>query len=219
MMQNKTNLLNKLFEEWEKHSLYKDENFIRDGIIDETLFNQADLKILFITKEANDPGQTVNWDFREWWRENIRYAFSYRLAEWSFGLLNDFPCYDKVWEKEGAAHEALKRVAFMNVKKSGGSGKSDFNTILNHIQNNIKFIRREIEIIEPEVIITGLSWQGLRDELFPGLKWVKSGYSVHIARFKQAKVIDFYHPSSRNAPAAVYSLLGNIVNTKMFRNL
>ena len=219
MRQNKTKLLNELFIEWERHSEseYKGR-FIKDGIIDETLFNQAKLKILFITKEANDPKQT-SWDFREWWKKNIDYAFSYRLAEWSFGLLNDFPYYDKVWEKKGAAHEALKKVAFMNVKKSGGSGKSNFKTILNHIKNNFDFIHREIEIIEPDVIITGLSWQGLRDELFPNLEWVKSGYSVDIARFEQSKVIDFYHPSSRNAPAAAYSLLGNIINTEIFRSL
>jgi hypothetical protein len=216
IMKTKTEQLNSLFDEWvEKVPEYKNK-FIRDGIINEQLYNSASKKILFIAKEPNDPKQEEAWDFREWWNKGLKYAFSYRIAEWSYGLLNNFPEYDEIWNKNNLAHEAIQYIAFMNIKKSGGTGNSEFNNMIEHIKQNISFIHRQIEIIEPEIIITGTSWNELRDELFPNLGWLKSGYDIDISKFKKSKVIDFYHPSSRTPPAASYSLLQNIVGSQAF---
>jgi hypothetical protein len=211
--------LDKLFEEWERNSNldYKGK-FIKDGVIDESLYVKAKLKVLFIEKESNDPEQT-SWDYRKWWKEELKYPFTYRIAEWSYGLLNNFPPYDKIWEKENLAHNALKHIAFMNIKKSGGGGSSNYNIMDEHLNDNYKYLHKEIEIISPEIIILGLTWNHLRNKLFPEIKWEKSGYNVFIGKFKNIKVIDFYHPSSRNVPAAAYSLLQNVVNSSAFKNL
>jgi len=213
---NKTEQLNKLFKEWKKRV---PENNVWDGIIDEKLFNEANKKILFITKEPNNPKQEA-YDFREWWKDEIKYAFSLRIAEWSYGIFNDFlPEYDEIWKNEESVKKALWSIAFMNIKKVGGGGKSKFDRIMYHVKKSYDFIHREIDIIDPEIIILGITWKEIRTELFPDLEWKDSGYDIAIAKYKKTKIIDFYHPSSRNAPAAAYSLMQNIIRSKAFKEL
>lgn len=216
-MKTKTEQLNQLFDEWERNvSDYKDK-FVRDGINNEQLFKTASPKILFITKEPNNPEQIVG-DFREWWKEKLAYTFSYRIAEWSYGLLNKFPEFDEIW-KGSRPHNAIQQIAFMNIKKSGGNGNSEYNGMMKHLKMNFDFLHRQIEIISPDIIITGTSWKELCDGLFPTVEWKPSGYDIVIGKFNNAKVIDYYHPSSRIAPAASYSLLQNIISSDKFQSL
>jgi len=90
---------------------------------------------------------------------------------------------------------------------------------MDHTRKSFDFIHQEIGIIEPEIIILGISWKKIRTELFPKLEWKNSGYDVAIAKYKKSKIIDFYHPSSRNAPSAAYSLLQNIIRSKQYKEL
>ena len=80
-------------------------------------------------------------------------------------------------------------------------------------------IQEVIKIIDPEIIILGTSWKKLRNFILDKHDWSHSGYYVAIGKFNKAKVIDFYHPSSRNAPSAAYSLLQNIINSDPFKSL
>lgn len=218
ILTTKTEQLNQLFDEWEQSVDSYKGKFVRDGIIDEQLYQLAAPKVLFITKEPNNPEQKAG-DFREWWREGIAYTFSYRLAEWSYGLLNDFPQFDDIWTSTDSAHNAIKNIALMNIKKIGGTGNSNYTEMIEHLKMNFHRLHQQIEIISPDIIITGTSWKELRDELFPKTVWQNSGYDIAIGRHNTAKVIDFYHPSSRTAPAAAYSLLQNIVNGDKFKSL
>lgn len=212
--------LSELFIHWKSESPDYREQFITDGIVDEENYNSATPKVLFIAKEPNDQTND-SWDYFDLLLnyKEFRYPFLYRLAEWSYGVFNDFPPIEELWEDEKRLYKVFNKIAFMNVKKSGGNGTSDPEIINDHIKNNLNFLLKEIEIINPEIIITCLSWENSVNILFPDATWSSSGYNIRIGRFKQAKVIDFYHPSSRNAPAAVYSLLQNVINSNAFQSL
>ena len=214
---SKTKQLNELFAKWKAEN-YEGEQFLKDGIVNEDLYQLSKKKILFIAKESNDQTKK-DWDYREWWNEVLKYSFSYRIAEWSYGILNDFPIYDKIWEQDGAAHNAIKHIAFMNVKKSGGFGSADYDEILEHIKNNIKFLHEQIDIIDPDLIILGVSYDEYINELFLDLEWKKSGYGIDVARYNNAKIIRFHHPSARIPAAASYSLLGNVINSEVYQKL
>lgn len=215
---NKTELLNDLFNCWEKKIPEYQGRFVKDGIVDEEQYNSATIKILFVAKEPNNPNQDAG-DFREWWRQELAYTFSYRIAEWSYGLLNDFPQYDDIWKEKDAAHKAIQKVSFMNIKKSGGLGNSEYTRMMEHLEKNFDFLHKQIDIISPDIIITGTSWKELRNGLFPNVNWENSGYGIAIGRHKNSKIIDFYHPSSRTAPSASYCLLQNIIKAEQFRQL
>lgn len=216
---HKNTHLNALFKKWKKQ--YPDsENFVEDGIINEELFNQSCQKILLITKEPNDPKKEAT-DYRIWWNQEIYFKFSYRIAEWAYGIHNNFPPYDQIWpnNEDKIAHKSLKSIAFMNVKKSGGSGSSEENMINEYIRRDFDYIHQQIDIIDPEIVIIGMSWASTVNLLFPDIDWKQSGYGIEIGRHNGAKVIDFYHPSSWNGPSASYSLLQNVVRSEEFKNL
>lgn len=215
---SKTKLLNDLFDRWENAVPEYQGKFVKDGIVDEQQFTSAPTKILFIAKEPNNPKQDAG-DFREWWRQELAYTFSYRIAEWSYGLLNDFPQYDNIWKEKGYAQKAIQRIAFMNIKKSGGLGSSEYNRMMEHVKKNFDFLHQQLDIISPDIIITGTSWKELRNGLFPNVNWINSGYGIEIGRHKNSKIIDYYHPSSRTAPSAAYCLLQNIIKGDQFRHL
>lgn len=219
-MGTKTDQLNKLFLEWEKEIEEYQGHFIKDGINNEEKFQATKPKILFITKEPNNPKKDEG-DFREWWRNELRYTFSNRIAEWSYGIFKEFPPYDKIKNEKQKKLDAMHSIAFMNLKKSGGKGSADNNEISRHVELNQTFIRKEIKIISPEIIILGVSTKSLRTQIFPELedKWNNSGYDVAISKLSEIKVIDFYHPSSRNGAAASYSLLQNVYNSDAYESL
>ena len=107
----------------------------------------------------------------------------------------------------------------MNIKKSGGGGRSNYNEMMKYAENDIAYLRKEISIIDPDIIILGTTWKKLRNHLLDKQDWRHSGYDIAIGRYNNSKVIDFYHPSSRNAPSAAYSLLQNIILSDKFKKL
>lgn len=216
---SRTEKLDKLFANWEDKVFSYKGKFVRDGIINEDFWNNTTPKVLFIAKEPNNPEQTPG-DFREWWQKEIYYTFSYRIAEWAYGILNKFPAFDTIWQNRGFAHKALQQIALMNIKKTGGGGSCNGGVVIDHFNQNSHYLKEQIEIIAPDIIILCLSWnQVVRDGLFGKLEWIKSGYDINVARWNTTKLIDFYHPSSRTAPAASYSLLQNIINSSVFKGL
>ena len=218
-MKSRTDSLNELFTRWENEFDEYSGKFKKDGINNEDLFKLAKYKILYITKEPNNPNQ-AGGDYREWWKEGIKYGFSQRISEWSYGILNDFPPIDNFRRDSEKLLNALHSVAFMNIKKTGGKGNSNYKEMMRHLEMNIKNLHKQIDIIAPDIIITGIiNWKDFRTKLFPNTKWIESGFSIAIGRSGKAKVIDFYHPSSRNAPAASYSLLQNVIQSKPFQQL
>jgi len=221
-MNSKTELLDSLFNEWERSKPEYQGKFVKDGIIDETLFTKAQPKIHFIAKEPNNPKQEPG-DYRDDWKHiaSTAYILAYRIAEWSYGLLNNFPPFDNIWKDKGYfVFDSIQSIAFMNIRKSGGSGNSNYSIMMKNLENNLDSIHKQIDIISPNIIITGTTWKELRNKLFGSkLNWVDSGYDIKISKYNKSKVIDFIHPSSRTKPSASYCLLKNIINSPQFEKL
>ncbi len=219
MIGNKNEQLNQLFDSWETEVGEYTSKFVRDGIIYEDLFEKASPKILFMMKEPNNPDQKSG-DFRKWWKDELKGSFDIRLAEWSYGLLNNFPPYDSIWMSgHQAALNSIHKIAFMNIKKSGGKSVSNEAEMNQHARQNKNYIHHQISIIDPEIIVLGWTWESLRTTIFPNLSWKDSGHGARIARFNTIKIIDFIHPSSRTSAPATYYFLKTIVSCDSFKNL
>lgn len=219
----KTKQLNKLFAQWKKEvDLFKREAFYADGIINEASFNQnpPGKKILFIAKEPNAGNYNDNQEknfVKAWGGSNPpTYNFAQRIAEWTYGIIHDFPEYENINNKL----TYLRKIAFMNVKKSGGGSFTDLKEMYTIVKPQCKFILKQIDIIEPDIIIACISFAGnLIEDIFSKVDFEKSGYNVAVGRYNNSRIINFYHPSSRNVPAAMYSLLQNVVQSEIFRKL
>jgi hypothetical protein len=213
--------LNTLFEDWEQS---KDEHrgvFIKDGVINENEWEKTTPKIIFIAKEANQQGNVKAGDFREEWRlPGRKYPFADRLTEWTYGMLNDFPIFSNISEANDEYEIYRQKMAFMNVKKMGGSGVANASILGEHFNNNLKFLRKQIAIINPHIIVLCLSFENFyRKSLFAEAEWKNCGYNIDVAKWNNIKLIDFYHPSARNGAAASYSLLQNVVRSEVFKSL
>lgn len=211
-------MLQQHFIHW-KNAHYPDNTFYEDGIINEVVYEKQSTKILFIAKEPNGSNHTEQngrMSFCEEWRSRKpTYVLAMRIAEWSVGLLNNFPVFDTITPEMKYAH--LQKIAFMNVKKSRGVGKtSDVKGLNRLVKEQLDYIHRQIEWINPDLVMLGLSQSKvLRNYLFPKAEheWKPSGYDVQVAKTAGRILVDFYHPSSRNAPAAAYCLLKNVIDS------
>lgn len=230
---NKNQQLNELFKKWKNHS--KHTKFFNDGIINESKFDNTEPKILFIAKEANDSSKDNSGkdeDYRDWWsnEEDALYdRFTYRVIEWAYGMLNCFPDYDTIWKKVDDTYpnemNALASIAFMNVKKSGGGSSSKEKDINEYLDHHHELILEQIQIIEPTIILQGLTWESTVNKLYQKgkMEWKATGHGIDVGRFTykniDTKVLDFYHPSSQGSAVALYYLLEKVFKCETFRDL
>lgn len=158
-------------------------SFYKDGIVNSVEYQNSEhnkRKVLFITNEVsinckednaektelrgncdagylvgNDKGNTVcsftnyiNGEEQETWSGKMRIKFGemYRIiTEKNYKIESSFD--------EDANREALKKIAFMNLNKRGGFGNIQGENFLKYIETYKDYIRREIEIINPDVIV------------------------------------------------------------------
>lgn len=156
-------------------------SFYKDGIVNLKEYQNSEKKVLFITNEVsidckqdndeknpglkgkcedghlvgNNEGNTVcsfakyiNGEEQETWSGKMRIKFGemYRIiTEKNYKIESSFD--------EDANREALKKIAFMNLNKRGGFGNIQGENFLKYIETYKDYIRREIEIINPDVIV------------------------------------------------------------------
>lgn len=195
--------LEKLFNKWindqvaessEEYSKYCDINksvskntFQYDGFVDYETFikNKKGKRLLFIAKEAN-VGRTgenieeyINKDFwlRSVYQDKVRpNQFSKRISIMANAFLNDN--FEEL-EKDSSI---LKNIAFMNLNKRGGFSTCNWETIEGYVKKYADNIRREIDIISPDMIICCG-------------KGIKNLLSNHISNINQFKICEIIHPS------------------------
>lgn len=213
---SRTQRLNELFEEWEQRRPEEAERMCRDGIVCEENYKSADPKLLFIAKEPNHP-EGPGFDFREAFCREVRYPFAIRLCEWAYGAWNGFPPLSAVDEVDRL--EVMRSISFMNLKKVGGAGSADYDEIQSVTNRDKCFLRREIEIIDPDVIIGGVGNSSLWSLLFPEIAFQNCGFDIPVACVGGVGVIDFYHPVYRVPRAMSYCLLGRVFQSDEFRRL
>lgn len=190
-----------------------------DGIICPEQFAKEPKKILFIAKEPNSSKEDNSKDssFIEVWSSKVPfYPFSHRVAELAYGLLNGFGKHDditvekdsKQYERKGQLQlETLRRVAFINVKKTGGLQTSKDTTLLKHIRENKETILSQIDQIAPTHIVFFFSNVNLAHEIVGDGVLQPTGYGCYAGSWGDRKVITCYHPSVPIGSSAVYALL------------
>ena len=218
MNKTRTQRLNELFVEWKQRTGEEANRMCLDGIIREENYESVELKLLFVAKEPNHP-EGPGFDFREAFSKEVKYAFSKRLCEWAYGVWNGFPSLSEFDAKADTDKlEVIRSISFMNLKKVGGAGSADHERIRSITDRDKDLLRRQIEIIDPDVIIGGVGNSSLWSLLFPEIALQNCGFDIPVARVGRVRVIDFYHPSYRVPRAMSYSLLGRVFQSDEFRS-
>lgn len=160
--------------------------FLPDGVIDNEKFSRAPQKILFIAKEANwhqpDSNDSVTSAF---WHREVAFGrtpktqFSNRLSLLANAIMNAEKQNYTVVDKD---HTVLQSVAVINLNKRGGYSYCVWNTLNTYVQKYQGFIRRQISMISPDLIVCcGYD-----------VKWLIQEYGLAP---DNVKTIWVYHPS------------------------
>ena len=142
-------------------------NPIYDGIVNEVLYNDVKPRILWVLKEANDEGNEA-WDMRGALRNDIKTSMGFKkgwdktfrkLTQVTNGLLRDskFNQLERAQDKPDILDD-LQRIAYINVKKTGGGSVAKDSELKKHYDYNRELLRDQIEAINPDVIIFGATF-------------------------------------------------------------
>ena len=192
------------------------ENSIRilDGIVDVEKYYKAKYKIMWILKEPYDEGDGTggDWDLREVVKsKNTIYDFASGRQTFrpmiyaSWGILNEFCLYDDMEfvEKDPSMLNALKSVAYINVKKLPGFTAS-VNSIISQAYNKYKdILLKQMEVYDADIIIGGSTLHNFLGDLgIEKNKMIKYG-SLNYSIKEGTVYMDAYHPSQRPSSTGV----------------
>jgi hypothetical protein len=156
-----------LLHEW-ANTHPADGCFIRDGIISHQRWQKAPRKVLFLLRQGWDyaRGGTAGFDMREEVRQwgGAKGPTMHTVARWAYAIhhttQNSIPRLSCI--SRAAAYDSLLASAVVNIKKSRGVKVSTLSDIDAYAVKDSDFIRRQIEIIAPHIVICGGTWRSVR---------------------------------------------------------
>lgn len=192
--------------------------FIADGIINPEIWNNRSKgkHILFVLKEAY--GGENDWSLADEVRVHAPWsAIWHRIVEWTYGLTNTTVERIARYEPGKISFEKpnqwLNEIAVLNIKKSGGDSQSHYGEISAYADYDSKEIIRQIEIINPDIIICGATFGDINRIMGNPCKkgecdnWFY--YSDAIGK-RERLFIDYYHPANRYPALLNYYGIVNI---------
>jgi len=148
---------NQLFDRWILTYQKHEYGFHRDGIIDESQFDKERHRILFVMAEPNSRygnyDHFIGMDLRELFGKELHSKMLTRnLALWTRALLDGVRKHTYLTADE--VRSELRRIAVMNLKKFSGTSEADYAAIGLHAWHDRAFIREQVDIISPSLILT-----------------------------------------------------------------
>lgn len=217
-----------------------------DGIINLEIYNATQPKILWVLKEGNwgeeyfdaeedhnektdevieniirkyyEDDYYSNVTVYQWWRasfENIFYI--------SHGIIEGIYKYDDMSDIDSKANidgkYYLNNVAFINVKKNPGGNRANPNRIAESYNRHKDFILRQIDIINPDIIINCSGVESLTSDLANGA--IKNDERNFISTSNRL-IVNAYHPMhpkfSNQSPEYVDNILSIFKDNFNVRN-
>lgn len=144
---------------------------VLDGIVDQTAWDAAPLKVLWLLREVNDPSQTWRADLRTVlcaWAEDLHpngVPTWLPVAKVTYGLLHpDQPW--STWAHDKSVYlGSLRSIAAVNIKKTGGGATSKWTQLEEAYGQNKDELWTQIREAQPDVVIGGNTLYLLRNEL------------------------------------------------------
>ena len=212
--------LDELFTAWqEKHKFKRENKFIVDGIVNKERWDAASIKICFLLKECyfdseeyerdlHIPNQNVEKHHWNSYIVNRGGHYIYNLAK---HLKDHTPwmmwCKVNQWMKRiysilGEVEDnPIQSIAIVNIKKSEGRPQSNYQDILNYAHDDQCLIRKELEIINPDLVICGNTYDFcVKERLFDDIHEITTLTNFahrKIACSGKTILFDCYHPSAR----------------------
>jgi hypothetical protein len=160
-------------------------------------------KVLFLLKEPNDhPGSIFDWGWDK--KKLYQYKFFKTLAFWLYGLLHTengktIP-FDELKLDEVIEFATKTPFAFVEAKKHFGGSVCDDDVLREYIIRYEDFLKKEIEILKPDIIIAcGYPQNEFISRLFQANGDAEIGEKNVLQYDKTNRRVSIctYHPSAR----------------------
>ena len=184
-----------LMNEWRRK--YINQAFIEDGIVHFPTWEKQEKKILILLKEAYNSESIIkdlfeNEPFHNIWQTTARYIKALELTK-----SNYLPTLEEVNNYEP---QILQKIAILNIKKADGKNISDYKELKSIAADDIELIKKQINLIKPNIIICG-GTKCFFDDIF----WQSIGFNKYpipetdeiIYTSQNAVLLDISHPSHR----------------------
>jgi hypothetical protein len=206
-----------LLDKWAAQTHHSGKGFVRDGIIDMQRWVEKNVKILFLLKEAySDPSKPFDWDLRvllrdEW--KGPKGVLFWNAAYWAYlihKMRNESttPPLPNSSDHYVSLTNALLSTAVVNVKKSSGQPYSDIDEIKHYAQLDSEFLKLQIDIIDPTIIVCGSTWNSVK-HIWPDTVQV---YDL-VWTNNTCIFIDFWHPANQFPSQLNYHSLADILRS------
>ncbi len=201
-----------LFKQWKG-----DANWVKDGVVSPEIFASSKLKVLYILKEANG-GKEKKWtggDLRAFLNHAERWQTWNTVARWQYAISNIKNEIE--WKKidyisKSTRKKLLQGIAVINLKKVPGNRQSSMKEIEAFAQKDIDFIKLQISIYKPNIVICGGTGNIVKKLNILGTftKWEKSKKGVEYININDTTIISYVHPGVR---ASKHKLFWDVVYT------
>lgn len=180
------------------------QQFIPDGIIDYLTYEKHSPKLLWILKEANSTGEPDSYDLRKAIRDDLKQPYGMQSG-WgntfnsilyvTQGILEGTTWDDIPYAKDQPdSIDILKRIAYINVKKTGGGATASDNVLNTYYTKYKEELKEQIALLEPDIIIYGATYWLFKNDLQVPMK----SYGTCAAGIKDGvKHLWTYHPGAR----------------------
>lgn len=226
-LQEKENHLKKMTMDYaNEHGLEEGRLPIFDGITNVELYSRAEVKILFVLKEAyekEDNGEIGNggWDHAAYLNDNdesIIYGVLThdRVSKIASCILRNFSLedYNNPTFSWDMALQDFHSVAWINVGKfPAPCVTSTSDARLNEAYNYWKpVLFRQIEAYDPDVIIFGNTFKVFHNDLEKEVALLDDQWPTHTYRDKYGRLLlDAYHPSVRPITVSEKDYIDSII--------
>ena len=199
----KINCHDELLDTW-RNNFPEDWHFNEDGVISNEDWNNSNIKVLFVLKETNRANQNIVDAINRalvtkesgWWKGKVLR----RVGHWAYGLLNYEDEAPSLKDAKTNYKNFIKNIAYINMKKASGGSSTKTKPFNSHVEEFAPFIRRQIELIKPDIIVLGGTYKQIKKYVFPELEKV----SERIHKHNDMIFINAFHPAARKESSMLY---------------
>ncbi|MDE3272517.1 hypothetical protein [Pseudoalteromonas sp. G4] len=190
-------------------------HFNIDGIISVDDWEKCDVKVLFVLKETNKAKQNIVSAINRalttkksgWWKGKVLR----RVGRWAYGLQNYNGEVPAIRDAKLNLKAAIKSIAYINIRKTAGGARTNKKSFDAHAAEFAPYVRRQIELIKPDIIVLGGTYKQIKKYVFPELSKV----SERVHKHEDMLFINAFHPAAVKQASILYQqVVGNYHNYK-----
>ena len=194
-----------LFAEWTERV----DNFAKDGVVSEKLYEASAKRLLFVLKETND---TKDFDLRRFLSKGARPQTWDNVTRWVMGIRDlgtdiDWQAIKKITLAQRRKH--LSSIAAINMKKKPGRHTTDVSAFWSTIKRDADFIGRQIGFYDADLIILcgSIVATGFKHVFADRLTepWRETSRGISYVEYTPGKfAINYAHPEARVHDTLLY---------------